>query len=37
MATFEQRFLNHIHYILIQRWDPIGVRDQPYAQDEYDE
>jgi hypothetical protein len=37
METTEQRFLNHIHYILIQRWDPIGVHDEPYAQDEYDD
>ncbi len=25
-----------IHNILINEWDPIGVRDQPLAQDEYD-
>lgn len=25
-----------IHQILIKEWDPIGVGDEPYAQDEYD-
>lgn len=25
-----------IHLILIKEWDPIGVGNEPYAQDEYD-
>jgi hypothetical protein len=25
-----------IHHVLIYEWDPIGVSDEPMAQDEYD-
>jgi len=25
-----------IRHILLQSWDPIGIRDEPNAQDEYD-
>lgn len=25
-----------IRHLLIEEWDPIGVRDEPLAQDEYD-
>jgi hypothetical protein len=32
----QHRLVNHIHDILIKLWDPIGVKDEPHAQDEYD-
>ena len=25
-----------IRHVLLETWDPIGVKDEPYAQDEYD-
>jgi hypothetical protein len=31
-----QRYHAAIHQILMSRWDPIGVRNVPEAQDEYD-
>jgi hypothetical protein len=31
-----KRLYQHFHDILITLWDPIGVRDEPLAQDEYD-
>jgi hypothetical protein len=34
--TSQHRLVNHIHDILIKLWDPIGVKDEPQAQDEYD-
>jgi hypothetical protein len=36
-ASLEYRVaFKTIHDILIQEWDPIGVCDEPKAQDEYD-
>jgi hypothetical protein len=32
----QHRLINHIHDILIKLWDPIGVKDESHAQDEYD-
>lgn len=26
-----------IRHVLMETWDPIGVKDEPYAQNEYDE
>ena len=31
-----KRYHNAIHNILLHDWDPIGVADEPNAQDEYD-
>ncbi|HTS16554.1 MAG TPA: hypothetical protein VMP11_03180 [Verrucomicrobiae bacterium] len=31
-----KRYHQAIHDILIKEWDPIGVGDEPRAQDEYD-
>jgi len=31
-----QRYHEAIHDILLRKWDPIGVADEPAAQDEYD-
>jgi hypothetical protein len=31
-----RRYHEAIHQILLHDWDPIGVRDIPQAQDEYD-
>ena len=36
MPTPLKRLYQHFHDILIKLWDPIGVHDQPLAQDEYD-
>ncbi|KKB10637.1 hypothetical protein VE25_16995 [Devosia geojensis] len=33
--TYEQK-LDAVRKMLLQDWDPIGVRDEPAAQDEYD-
>ena len=35
MGIYE-RLYGPIHDVLIKEWDPIGVGDQPLAQDEYD-
>jgi hypothetical protein len=32
----QHRLIQHIHDTLIKLWDPIGVRNEPHAQDEYD-
>jgi hypothetical protein len=32
----QHRLAQHIHDILIKLWDPIGVKDEPLAQNEYD-
>lgn len=34
--THYRRALFVIHDIIIREWDPIGVHDEPMAQDEYD-
>ena len=34
--TRSREILDAIRQILLQDWDPIGVRDAPAAQDEYD-
>ena len=31
-----RRIRADIRYVLMQVWDPIGVKDEPNAQDEYD-
>ncbi len=31
-----QRINNEIRKILVKVWDPIGIKDEPRAQDEYD-
>lgn len=31
-----KRLTAAIHDVLLKEWDPIGVRDEPMAQDEYD-
>lgn len=31
-----RRIRSEIRRILLQYWDPIGIRDEPNAQDEYD-
>jgi len=31
-----RRIRVQIRHILLQSWDPIGIRDEPNAQDEYD-
>jgi hypothetical protein len=31
-----RRILVEIRRVLLQTWDPIGIRDEPKAQDEYD-
>ncbi len=31
-----RRIRERIRYVLLNTWDPIGVRDNPNAQDEYD-
>jgi hypothetical protein len=31
-----RRIRNEIRRILLQYWDPIGIKDEPLAQDEYD-
>jgi hypothetical protein len=31
-----RRIRVQIRHVLLDIWDPIGVRDEPYAQDEYD-
>jgi hypothetical protein len=39
MTSREQRaheIQAQIHEVLLREWDPIGVRDEPRAQDEYD-
>ena len=36
-ASLEYRLaFTAIHTVLIKEWDPIGVADEPMAQDEYD-
>jgi hypothetical protein len=30
------RIQNEIRHVLLNVWDPIGIRDEPNAQDEYD-
>jgi hypothetical protein len=34
--TESRRIRTEIRDVLLQVWDPIGVRDEPNAQDEYD-
>ena len=37
MDKDESRRIRHeIRRILLQYWDPIGIKDEPLAQDEYD-
>jgi hypothetical protein len=31
-----QSTIDHLRFILLNEWDPIGVADEPTAQDEYD-
>lgn len=31
-----RRIRVQIRHVLLEVWDPIGVRNEPYAQDEYD-
>jgi hypothetical protein len=31
-----QRINEEIRQILVKEWDPIGIKDEPRAQDEYD-
>lgn len=31
-----RRIRVEIRHVLLNAWDPIGVKDEPYAQDEYD-
>lgn len=31
-----KRIRVQIRHVLLDTWDPIGVKDEPYAQDEYD-
>jgi hypothetical protein len=31
-----RRIRSEIRRVLLQHWDPIGIRDEPNAQDEYD-
>ena len=31
-----RRIRTEIHRVLLHTWDPIGIRDEPNAQDEYD-
>ncbi len=31
-----RRICVDIRHVLLEVWDPIGVREEPYAQDEYD-
>ncbi|SRR5713101_1547601 len=35
--TRAREIQNAIGQILLREWDPIGVRDEPHAQDEYDD
>jgi len=32
----QHRLIQHIHDILIKLWDPIGIKNEPQAQNEYD-
>jgi hypothetical protein len=32
-----RRIRVQIRHVLLETWDPIGVKDEPHAQDEYDE
>jgi hypothetical protein len=31
-----QRIRDDIRQVLVKIWDPIGIKDEPHAQDEYD-
>ena len=31
-----RRIRKQIHDVLLETWDPIGIKDEPNAQDEYD-
>lgn len=31
-----RRIRVQIRHVLLDTWDPIGIKDEPYAQDEYD-
>lgn len=36
MELSKQRLINHIRSLLVHRWDPLGVRDDPAAHAAYD-
>jgi hypothetical protein len=31
-----QRISDEIRQVLVKIWDPVGIKDEPHAQDEYD-
>ena len=36
MIKSSLRFFDDVRHILLAEWDPIGIRDEPAAEDEYD-